>query len=69
MSSKKTTPQCPICRAEVALLSENPDFPFCSSRCKSEDLGKWFGGAYLVPGRAASPEEIVEEFRKPRRDD
>ncbi|TXD37110.1 DNA gyrase inhibitor YacG [Lujinxingia vulgaris] len=69
MSEKKTRPHCPICRAEVELLDQNKDFPFCSERCKSKDLGKWFGGAYLVPGRAASPEEIVEEVRRPRQND
>ncbi|RDV37023.1 DNA gyrase inhibitor YacG [Bradymonadaceae bacterium TMQ3] len=69
MTGKKTHPHCPICRAEVALLDQNKAFPFCSERCKSEDLGKWFGGSYLVPGRAASPEEIVEEVRRPRQND
>ncbi|RAL22329.1 DNA gyrase inhibitor YacG [Lujinxingia litoralis] len=68
MSEKKPSPQCPICRAPVPALNINSAFPFCSPRCKSEDLGKWFGGEYQVPGRAASPEEIVEEVRRPRDD-
>jgi endogenous inhibitor of DNA gyrase (YacG/DUF329 family) len=25
--------------------------PFCSARCAQIDLGRWFGGQYVVPGR------------------
>jgi endogenous inhibitor of DNA gyrase (YacG/DUF329 family) len=31
-----------------------PDFPFCSSRCRLIDLGRWLGENYHVPG---DPEE------------
>jgi len=24
--------------------------PFCSERCKLQDLGRWAGGTYRVPG-------------------
>ena len=24
--------------------------PFCSVRCADVDLGRWFGGAYAIPG-------------------
>ena len=27
---------------------EWPDWPFCSPRCKTIDLGRWLGGAYRV---------------------
>jgi hypothetical protein len=30
--------------------SENAAFPFCSSRCKLLDLGKWLGEEYRIPG-------------------
>jgi endogenous inhibitor of DNA gyrase (YacG/DUF329 family) len=51
-------PRCPSCRAEVkARDDENPAFPFCSSRCKAIDLGKWFIGAYRVPGPPAPAEQ------------
>ena len=59
--SEKSAPQCPICEEEVAPLEDNPTFPFCSTRCKNEDLGKWFGGEYSVAGRPASPHEIARE--------
>jgi len=38
--------KCPICRKPVAQAGE--DFPFCSERCKSIDLGKWASGQYVV---------------------
>jgi hypothetical protein len=49
---------CPICRKPVAPRAANPAFPFCCSRCKLLDLGKWLGGDYRVPGpRAGDGEE------------
>ena len=42
--------KCPICGKPVAPRDENPSFPFCSSRCKLLDLGKWLGEEYRVPG-------------------
>jgi endogenous inhibitor of DNA gyrase (YacG/DUF329 family) len=49
-------PRCPHCRAPVKPRQENPSFPFCSPRCKAVDLGKWFTGAYRVPGPPATEE-------------
>jgi endogenous inhibitor of DNA gyrase (YacG/DUF329 family) len=40
---------CPICKKEVAPRAQNPSFPFCSSRCKQVDLGKWLNEEYAVP--------------------
>lgn len=31
--------------------SRNPDFPFCSARCRRVDLGRWFGEEYRVAAR------------------
>ena len=42
-------PRCPICDAEVKSRGENRDFPFCSARCKTIDLGKWLSEEYRVP--------------------
>jgi len=30
--------------------------PFCSERCKLQDLAKWAGGDYRVPGEKPSEE-------------
>jgi endogenous inhibitor of DNA gyrase (YacG/DUF329 family) len=40
------TLRCPIC--EKAVPSEGAFKPFCSSRCKDVDLGKWLGEEYRV---------------------
>jgi len=54
---------CPICgRAmEVQDLSAWPQFPFCSPRCKTIDLGRWLSGRYAIPAEEqpapSSPEE------------
>lgn len=42
-------PVCPICKETSAPRSENPSAPFCSSRCKLVDLGKWLNEDYRVP--------------------
>jgi endogenous inhibitor of DNA gyrase (YacG/DUF329 family) len=39
---------CPICGKKVE-RSKAPDFPFCSSRCRQIDLGRWLGQAYSIP--------------------
>lgn len=38
--------RCPTCRKLV--LRAEPEFPFCSERCRLIDLGKWASGAYVV---------------------
>jgi endogenous inhibitor of DNA gyrase (YacG/DUF329 family) len=48
--------RCPNCKAEVAPRDENPAYPFCSSRCRAVDLGRWFTGAYTVPGKVTERE-------------
>lgn len=47
------SPRCPICRKPAADRLANPDYPFCSSRCKLLDLGNWLGESYCLPGPAA----------------
>jgi endogenous inhibitor of DNA gyrase (YacG/DUF329 family) len=36
---------------------KNPEFPFCSARCKAVDLGKWLGEEYRVPAGHADVED------------
>ena len=38
---------CPICKKEVA--PGDPEFPFCSERCRIIDLGNWATGKYVIP--------------------
>ena len=48
---------CPICGRvmEGQSLAEWPQFPFCSERCKTIDLGRWLGETYRIP--AEEPED------------
>jgi uncharacterized protein len=46
--------RCPICRKVVA--KSEPDFPFCSDRCRTIDLGKWASGAYVIPVHDSDPD-------------
>ncbi|HMK30625.1 MAG TPA: DNA gyrase inhibitor YacG [Terriglobales bacterium] len=47
--------QCPACHKIV--LRSDPEFPFCSERCRLIDLGKWASGAYVVSTPINDPEE------------
>jgi len=42
---------CSTCRTPIPREEalRPPTFPFCSSRCKMVDLGKWLGGEYVIP--------------------
>ena len=39
---------CPVCRKPVS-WETTPTRPFCSDRCKTQDLGAWASEAYRVP--------------------
>lgn len=42
----KERTHCPICRELTAHELEH--YPFCSSRCKTVDLGRWVDEAYKI---------------------
>jgi endogenous inhibitor of DNA gyrase (YacG/DUF329 family) len=43
--------------------------PFCSERCRTQDLARWADGAYSVPGAPAmEPEETENEKPKTESD-
>ncbi len=50
--------KCPICKKSVD--KNNPDFPFCSDRCRLIDLGKWASGAYVISSPVTDIEEEVD---------
>jgi len=61
--------RCPICRTLVLRTQE--DFPFCSDRCRSIDLGKWASGGYVISTKINDPElleDIAEQQSKLKRD-
>jgi endogenous inhibitor of DNA gyrase (YacG/DUF329 family) len=51
--------RCPICKKVVK--SGNADFPFCSDRCRTIDLGKWASGAYVIPSPVTDADEQIRE--------
>ncbi|MDQ6993466.1 MAG: DNA gyrase inhibitor YacG [Mariprofundus sp.] len=47
---------CPNCRKKLKRDAE--DFPFCSSRCRIIDLGRWASEDYRIAGESvALPEQ------------
>lgn len=38
---------CPVCKRRV--ITETPESPFCSERCRLVDLGRWLEGDYRIP--------------------
>ena len=51
--------RCPICKKSVK--STDPDFPFCSDRCRLIDLGKWASGDYKISSPTFDP-ELADEL-------
>jgi hypothetical protein len=57
--------RCPTCRKIV--LAGDPDFPFCSDRCRIIDLGKWVSGGYVISTPVNDPESGGETgYNEPR---
>jgi hypothetical protein len=56
--------KCPICKQPVK--SGEPEFPFCSERCRVIDLGKWASGQYVVSSPLTDVSDLDPE---PKRDD
>ena len=51
--------RCPICKKVVK--SNDPEFPFCSDRCRTIDLGKWASGEYVIPSPVSEEDEQLLE--------
>ena len=50
--------KCPICKKPVK--NGDPEFPFCSERCRLIDLGKWASGAYVISSPLQDTDEDSE---------
>jgi len=48
--------RCPTCSRpyRIAALGDLPSFPFCSTRCRLIDVGRWTDGRYVIPGSVGS---------------
>ncbi|TGY89752.1 DNA gyrase inhibitor YacG [Marinicauda algicola] len=53
-TTKTTAPKCPSCNAPAVREFR----PFCSKRCADADLGRWFSGAYAIPGQPVPREAL-----------
>jgi endogenous inhibitor of DNA gyrase (YacG/DUF329 family) len=53
--NQKPNVQCPMCKTPVAYGSDN--FPFCSQRCQTLDLGNWASDAYIISGDTIDDEQ------------
>jgi hypothetical protein len=51
--------RCPICKK--ATKTADPDFPFCSDRCRQIDLGKWASDGYVISSPAAESEDAIPD--------
>jgi uncharacterized protein len=68
MPSKSATDfRCPICKKPVQ--STDADFPFCSDRCRTIDLGKWASGDYVISSPVTDTEEQIREESPETSDD
>ena len=52
--------RCPTCKTKTR-WEGNPHRPFCSDRCKLEDLGNWAAERYRIPGREVTAEGEISE--------
>jgi uncharacterized protein len=59
--------RCPICKKVVK--SGDAEFPFCSDRCRTIDLGKWASGAYVIPSSVTDADEQIRESTPEDRDE
>ncbi len=54
---------CPGCSGESVYGPGNPYRPFCSERCKKNDLGAWASESFRVPAEAPPDDQ---EFGDPK---
>jgi endogenous inhibitor of DNA gyrase (YacG/DUF329 family) len=52
--------KCPTCKKVETKLGD-PDFPFCSERCRLIDLGAWASEKYVISTPANPQPESEDE--------
>jgi len=63
MPKKRTRSlRCPACRK--LLLRSDPEFPFCSERCRVIDLGKWASDGYVISSLLSDPDSDDSNYPK-----
>jgi uncharacterized protein len=59
--------RCPICKKPVS--TADPEFPFCSQRCRTIDLGKWASGQYVISSPVRDTEDEFQSDSPPKDSD
>jgi endogenous inhibitor of DNA gyrase (YacG/DUF329 family) len=54
--------RCPICKKPTD-SDANPEFPFCSERCKLYDLGNWSSEKYVI-SEPANDDTLFEDITR-----
>jgi endogenous inhibitor of DNA gyrase (YacG/DUF329 family) len=52
--------KCPICK-KVEVARAAPEFPFCSERCRTIDLGNWAMEKYVISEPAGPQFETQDD--------
>jgi len=60
MPKSRLNLKCPTCKKAI-VKSTDPDFPFCSDRCRVIDLGKWASGGYVISEPLQDTEDLVRD--------
>ena len=60
MPKSRINLKCPTCKKQI-VKSIDPDFPFCSDRCRVIDLGKWASGGYVISEPMQDTEDLVRD--------
>lgn len=50
---------CPTCGEPASLGQDNASRPFCSERCRTRDLLRWFDEDYRIAGTPVDPDAIL----------
>lgn len=59
------TVRCPACGGPSAYAPENRYRPFCSARCRGNDLGAWANEEFRIEARTDDPDGDAEPPPKP----
>ncbi|HET7206131.1 MAG TPA: DNA gyrase inhibitor YacG [Terriglobales bacterium] len=63
MAKRALKLRCPTCKKIVG--SSDAEFPFCSSRCRLIDLGKWASGQYVISSPLSDTSDASSEEPEP----
>ena len=58
----RSTHRCRTCDSPLPEGMKSPFFPFCSTRCRMVDLGRWFSGDYKIS------EPLIEDMDEDQTD-